>query len=142
MRTGQYGIRAARAAWRSATSARLLLAQLLDLGLLAAQLTQVVELGATDVTPDHDLDPVDRRAVDRVGPLDADAEAELADGEGLAQPSTLAADDDALEDLDPGPGSSTTRACTFTVSPARKSGRSVRFDWASRASRMFIAASS
>src|SRR3712207_7994266 len=37
---------------------------------------------------------------------------------------------------------STTRACTLTVSPARKSGRSVRCDWASRASSVFIAASS
>ena len=80
----------------------LLLAQLLDLGLLAAELAQVVELGAAHVTAGHDLDPVDARAVDRVGPLDADAEADLADREGLAQAGALAADHDALEDLDAG----------------------------------------
>src|SRR5436305_12015801 len=37
---------------------------------------------------------------------------------------------------------STTRACTLSVSPARKSGMSVRCDRASRASSVFIAASS
>ena len=42
----------------------------------------------------------DDRRVDREGALDADAEADLADGEGLADAVALAADDDALEDLD------------------------------------------
>jgi hypothetical protein len=41
--------------------------------------------------------------VDRVGPLDTDTEADLPNLEGLAQSATLAADHDALEDLDPGP---------------------------------------
>src|SRR6187431_858462 len=80
----------------------LLLPKLLDLGLLAAELAQVVELGATDVTAAHDLDLVDRRAVDRVGPLDTDAEADLPDLEGLAETGALAADHNALEDLDAG----------------------------------------
>ena len=39
--------------------------------------------------------------VHREGALDADAEADLADGEGLAEAGALAADDRALEDLDP-----------------------------------------
>src|SRR5256714_6750010 len=78
------------------------LALLLDLGLLAAQVTQVVELGAAHVAPGHDLDPVQRRAVDREGPLDPDPEADLANREGLPQAGTLAPDDDAVEDLDPG----------------------------------------
>src|ERR671920_2106804 len=38
----------------------------------------------------------------REGALDADAEADLADGEGLADAPTLAADDHTLEDLDAG----------------------------------------
>src|ERR687893_3120386 len=87
---------------RRASAGGLLLPQLLDLGLLAPQLAQVVELGATHVTAGHDLDPVERRAVDRVRPLDTDAEADLPDLEGLAQPAALAADHDALEDLDAG----------------------------------------
>ena len=37
--------------------------------------------------------------MDREGALDADTEADLADGEGLAHSAALAADDDALEDL-------------------------------------------
>src|SRR3954469_25449115 len=80
----------------------LLLPKLLDLGLLAPELAQVVELGAPHVTAGHDLDPVDRRAVDRVGPLDTDAEADLPDLEGLPEAGALAADHDALEDLDTG----------------------------------------
>ena len=76
------------------------LALLLDLGLLAAQVAQVVQLGAAHVTAGHDLDLLDDRGVHREGALDADAEADLADGEGLAEAAALAADDDALEDLD------------------------------------------
>ena len=38
----------------------------------------------------------------REGALDADAEAHLADGEGLAHTGAVAADDDTLEDLDAG----------------------------------------
>src|SRR5688572_23839449 len=79
-------------------------ALLLDLGLLAAQLAQVVELRAAHVTAGDDLDVVDDRRVHREGALDADLEADLADGEGLAHALAGAADDDALEDLDAGAG--------------------------------------
>src|SRR6187551_3343689 len=75
-------------------------ATLLDLGSLAAQVAQVVELRAAYVTAGHDLDLVDDRRVHREGALDADAEAHLAHGERLADAITLAPDGDTLEDLD------------------------------------------
>ena len=78
------------------------LALLLDLGGLAAQVAQVVELGATDVTAGDDLDLVDDRGVEREGPLDADTEGDLADREGLGHTGAVATDDDTLEDLDTG----------------------------------------
>jgi len=76
--------------------------RLLDLGLLAAEVSQVVELRATHVATGDDLDVVDHRAVHRERALDAHLEADLADGEGLAHTVAGAADDDALEDLDAG----------------------------------------
>src|SRR4051794_1286781 len=78
------------------------LALLLDLGGLAAELAQVVQLGPADVAAGDDLDPLDDRGVHREGALHSDAEADLADGEGLADPTALAPDHDALEDLDAG----------------------------------------
>jgi hypothetical protein len=80
-------------------SARGDLALLLDLGGLAAQLAEVVQLGPADVTAGQHLDLLDDGGVHREGALDADAEADLADGEGLADAATLAPDDDTLEDL-------------------------------------------
>src|SRR5262245_53109170 len=67
-----------------------------DLGLLATQLAQVVELGAAHVTTGGDVDVVDVGRVHREGALDADAVAFLAHGEGLTDPAALAADDDTL----------------------------------------------
>src|SRR6187200_2890342 len=75
-------------------------ALLLDLRLLAAQLAQVVELGATHVTAGDELDVVDDRRVHREEALDAHLEAHLADRESLAHALAGACDDDALEDLD------------------------------------------
>src|ERR671937_2590345 len=91
--------------WRGAVvpSARLLFALLLDLRLLPAQFTEVVQLCPAHVAAGHHLDLVDRRAVHRDGPLHPDPEADLTYRERLAQPGTLAPDHDALEDLDPGP---------------------------------------
>src|SRR3954469_26043880 len=77
-------------------------ALLLDLGLLAPQVAQVVQLRAAHVTAGDDLDVVDHRGVHREGALDADLEADLADREGLAHAVARAADDGALEDLDTG----------------------------------------
>src|SRR3954469_6687307 len=81
-------------------SARDRLALLLDLGGLAAQLAEVVQLRPADVAAGDDLDLLDDRGVHREGPLDAHAEAHLAHGEGLADAAALAADHHALEDLD------------------------------------------
>src|SRR5579859_2830127 len=78
-------------------------APLPDPGRLAAQVAEVVQLGPADAAVRDNLDLVDRRAVHREGPLDADAVADLANGEGLAHAATGAADDDTLEDLDPRP---------------------------------------
>src|SRR5246127_1100564 len=72
----------------------------LDLGLLAAKFTQVVQLGAADVATGHHLDMVDVLRMHRKGPPDADAIALLAHGERLADASTLSADHHALEHLD------------------------------------------
>src|SRR4051812_11431894 len=90
---------AARLARRSAGD---LLAQLLDLGLLAAEIAEVVELRPPDITLRDDLDTVQYRRVQRIGPLHADAEADLPDREGFTEPVTLATDHHALEDLDTG----------------------------------------
>src|SRR5262249_38544592 len=75
---------------------------LLDLRLLAAQVTQVVQLRPAHVAASDDLDPVDHRSVHGEGALHTDAEADLAHGEGLTDSVALAADHDALEHLDPG----------------------------------------
>src|SRR5947209_3313291 len=75
-------------------------ALLLDLRLLAAQLAQVVELRPAYVAAGDQLDVVNDRRVHRERPLDADTEAHLARGEGLAHPAALAPDDHTLEDLD------------------------------------------
>src|SRR5450759_1477855 len=77
-------------------------ALLLDLGSLAAQVAQVVQLGAPDVTAGHNLDLLDDRAVQREGALDADAEAHLANRVRLADTAAVATDDNALEHLDAG----------------------------------------
>ena len=78
---------------------RLLFAARLDAGLLAGQLAQVVEPGLTHDAGRHHFDLVDERAVGREDTLDADAEADLADGERAARAGELAADHDALEHL-------------------------------------------
>src|SRR5215208_692613 len=79
-------------------------ALLLDLGGLAAQVAQVVELGAADVAAGDDLDALEDRRVEREGALDTDAEGDLADREGAADAGAVHADHHALEDLDAGAG--------------------------------------
>src|ERR1700683_711584 len=73
---------------------------LLDLRGLPDPVSQVVELGAADVAAGGGLDLGDDRRVEREGAFDADAEADLADAEGLAHAAALASDHDALEHLD------------------------------------------
>src|SRR5829696_1559856 len=74
---------------------------LLDLGGATDAVPQVVELGPAHVAPGQHLDALEDGRVDREGPLDAHAEAHLADREGLAHAGALALDDDALEHLHP-----------------------------------------
>src|ERR1700722_20359919 len=88
--------------WRSGVSAGRVLPALLDPRGLAAQVTEVVQLGAADLAAGDRLDLVDRRAVHRERALDANAVAHLAHGEGLTQAAALAPDHDTLEDLDAG----------------------------------------
>lgn len=76
------------------------LALLGDAGSLADAIAQVVKLGATNVTVTNDLELGDLRAVKREGALDADAEADLADGEGLAAGVAVTTNNVALENLD------------------------------------------
>lgn len=73
---------------------------LLDLGGLAHLVTEVVQLGATDIALTGDLDLVDLRGVHREGTLNADREADLTDGERLANAMTVTTDHVALEHLD------------------------------------------
>src|SRR5699024_3043222 len=74
-------------------------ALLLDLGVLTVALAQVVQLGATHVTAAQDVDLVHGRAVPPEGARDADAEGDLAHGEGLTDAAALATDDYAPADL-------------------------------------------
>src|SRR6185369_6780195 len=68
-----------------------------DAGRLAAQLTQVIQLGAA-----HHLDRVDHRRHDREDALDAFAVGDLADGEALVEPAAGTADADAFIGLHAG----------------------------------------
>src|SRR4029078_8573315 len=88
---------------RCAGPAGAVLAQLTHPGLLPHLAAQVVELRAVDVADRGDLDLLDLGRMQRERPLDADSEGLLPHGEGLAGSRTLALQDDALEDLDPGP---------------------------------------
>src|SRR5690348_14249662 len=87
---------------RRGSAGRSVVALLLDLRGLAAQRAQVVQLRAADVAAGHDLDPVNDRGVHGERTLHAHAEADLADGERLADPPAGPPDHDPLEHLDPG----------------------------------------
>lgn len=71
----------------------------LDFRSLADLVAKVVQLGATNGTVTDDLNLVDLGRVYREGTLDADGEADLADGEGLTARMTVTTDNVALEDL-------------------------------------------
>jgi len=73
---------------------------LLDAGLLASQVAQVVQLGPSNGAPADHFELGDRGRVHREGALHADPERDLADRERLADAATLTADHDALEHLD------------------------------------------
>ncbi len=73
---------------------------LLDPGLLATQIAEVVELGSAHCASGDDLELGDRGRMDGERPLDADAEGDLANRECLADAAPLTPDHDALEHLD------------------------------------------
>tara|TARA_B100000700_G_scaffold288505_1_gene345027 strand:+ start:997 stop:1389 length:393 start_codon:yes stop_codon:yes gene_type:complete len=72
---------------------------LLDLGPLTNTISEVVELGPSDISPGSDLDAIDDRRMDRESPLDSNAEAKFADSESLADAASLTLDDHTLEKL-------------------------------------------
>src|SRR6476620_7892929 len=57
-----------------------------DAGLLAAQPTQVIELGAAHLAAAHHLDGIDHRRVEREHAFNAFPVGNLADGEALVDP--------------------------------------------------------
>ena len=71
----------------------------LDLGSLAHLVAQVVQLGTTDLAVTHDLDLLDLGGVHGEGTLNANAEADLADGEGLAAGMAVTTNNVALDAL-------------------------------------------
>src|SRR5258708_7056795 len=76
-------------------------ALLFDLRGLPDAVTQVVELRPADIAPGHDLDLGEDRRMHRKRAFHTHSEADLADGEGFTRATALAADDRALEQLDP-----------------------------------------
>src|SRR5215204_2529558 len=68
----------------------------------AAQIAEVIELGAAHLAAAHELDRVDHRRQQREHPLDALAVGNLADREALVDAVAGAADADALIGLDAG----------------------------------------
>src|SRR5436190_5177849 len=72
---------------------------LADTRSLTAQVTQVIELGATNATFLHHVDVIDNRRVQRKDSLNAHTEAGLADGNRLARAAVLASYADALKCL-------------------------------------------
>src|SRR5689334_13501844 len=73
-----------------------------DAGRLAAQLAQVIQLGATDLAAAHHLDRVDHRRHHGEYALDAFAVGNLADGEALVEPAAGTANADAFIGLHAG----------------------------------------
>src|SRR5699024_9715074 len=66
---------------------------------LAAQVTQVVELGPAHISTGDDLDLLNGRGVHGEGALNTDAESDLANGKGLTHTRTLTGQNHALENL-------------------------------------------
>src|SRR4029450_6117333 len=73
---------------------------LADPRLLAAALAKVVELGPAYVATRDDLEPADRRRVERERPLHAHAERDLPDGDLLRQAAPRPPDHDPREARD------------------------------------------
>src|SRR3954463_12169614 len=69
---------------------------------LAAQVAQIIQLGAAHLAAAHELDRVDHRRVQREHALHAFAIRNLADREALVDPAARTADADALVSLNTG----------------------------------------
>ena len=80
------------------------LALLLDLGCLTAQVTQVVQLRATNLTARQNIDLVNVWGVHWEGTLHTNTEGNLTDGEGLADAGVLTLDHNTTENLHTGLG--------------------------------------
>ena len=72
----------------------------LDTCSLTAEVTQVVKLCAADASATNNVDMINNCRVQREDAFDADAEADLADGDRLTGSAVLAGDADALKDLE------------------------------------------
>jgi hypothetical protein len=72
----------------------------LDAGSLAAEVAKIIQLSTADLTTTDDIDVIDDSRVQREDALNTDAEAYLADGNGLADASVLTGDADALKGLE------------------------------------------
>jgi hypothetical protein len=72
---------------------------LFDLGGFTVKITQVVQLGSTNVTVRINFNHLDCGRVERECTLDSNAETYFSHGKGFGDACTLAANHDALEDL-------------------------------------------
>src|SRR4051794_1287897 len=72
---------------------------LANTGGFAAQVTEIIKLGAPHMSLFHDIDVIDDRRVQRKNSFDADAEARFANGDALARAAMLAGDADAFKCL-------------------------------------------
>src|SRR5688500_20100534 len=67
---------------------------------LPPEVPEEVQLGSADTRPPHDIDPRNRRRMQREDPFHTLTERHLADGKRRARPAAVHADHDPLEDLD------------------------------------------
>jgi len=113
-------------------------ALLLDLRGLATELTEVVQLGPAHVASGCHFDLGDVRRVHREGALHADSEGHLRTVKVSRRPAPWRRITTPWKICTASADPSMTRTWTFSVSPGRKLGMSVRSDAASRSSRVFI----
>ena len=73
-----------------------------DLGGFSDPITEVVELGSTNITTSHTLDSFDDRGVQRKRAFNAYTKTELADRVGLADSAALTTDNHTLKNLGAG----------------------------------------
>jgi hypothetical protein len=72
----------------------------LDTGRFAAKITQVIKFRSANSTVTDNVDVIDYRSVQRKDALDADAKADLADGDRFTRAAVFAGDHNALKNLE------------------------------------------